>query len=327
MVTDAKMVNMLADGDESPVHVIRHGIRGTQNVNKTDKEVSNIQQTDSAKLDSDAVGMMVRFSYRPFPMNHDMQFHAAPDKGDTVENVKAFKDSVTNFMERAKESDSLKDVSNRIARNILNGRWLWRNRTLAENVIVRVRVGQSESAVVEVSALDIPMNHFDDLSADEMKLGELVAQNLSGVDNHTFNVEAEINFGMEGAIEVFPSQNYLENTPKGFSRSLYYSNPNKGFNKTGIDIMGDAAIRDQKISNALRTVDTWYPDYESWGKPIAAEPNGANLEAQEFFRPYAKKYSAFKIMGNLNVIDIESDDAKFMIACMIRGGVFPSSKK
>ena len=62
LVTDGLFYNEL-DGERlSPLWVIRHGIRGTQNINKASKEgqaasasakreeVSNIQTTDSAKL-------------------------------------------------------------------------------------------------------------------------------------------------------------------------------------------------------------------------------------------------------------------------------------
>ena len=45
--------------------------------------------------------------------------------------------------------------------------------------------------------------------------------------------------------------------------------------------MGQAALRDQKIGNALRTIDTWYPAYEERRVPLPVEPNGASLDAQE----------------------------------------------
>ena len=38
------------------------------------------------------------------------------------------------------------------------------------------------------------------------------------------HIEAIVDFGM-GGVEVFPSQNYLEDKPKGFSRSLYQLTP------------------------------------------------------------------------------------------------------
>ena len=76
LVTDGLFYNEL-DGERlSPLWVIRHGIRGTQNINKAGKEgqaasasakreeVSNIQTTDSAKLAADATALLVRFNLR-----------------------------------------------------------------------------------------------------------------------------------------------------------------------------------------------------------------------------------------------------------------------
>lgn len=90
--------------------------------------------------------------------------------------------------------------------------------------------------------------------------------------------------------------------------------------------MGTAALRDQKVANAIRTIDTWYPDYEQNGcKPIPVEPNGASLEAQRFFREIGdkkNKSSAFDIIKELNITDPNSPQGMFFIACLVRGGVF-----
>lgn len=72
LVTDGLFYNELDNGNLSPLWVMRHGIRGTQNINKASKEgqaasasakrdeVSNIQTTDSAKLDANASALQVR---------------------------------------------------------------------------------------------------------------------------------------------------------------------------------------------------------------------------------------------------------------------------
>jgi len=126
---------------------------------------------------------------------------------------------------------------------------------------------------------------------------------------------------------VFPSQNYLEDKPKGFARSLYcLGTPDRASKTDGIRVMGQAALRDQKISNALRTIDTWYPDFASFGRPIPVEPNGANLEAQRFFR-HGKKVSAFDLVKQLNTLDPASPEGLFVTASLIRGGVFSEGGK
>jgi CRISPR-associated protein Csy3 len=127
-----------------------------------------------------------------------------------------------------------------------------------------------------------------------------------------------------GGVEVFPSQNYLEDKPKGFSRSLYQLTPKKPDHKANDNqYLGQAALRDQKIGNALRTIDTWYPLFkENDEKPIAVEPNGANLEGQIFYRVGKDKVSAFDILKEIDELDPNSEKGMFLIACLIRGGVY-----
>ena len=91
-------------------------------------------------------------------------------------------------------------------------------------------------------------------------------------------------------------------------------------------VMGQAALRDQKVSNALRTIDTWYPEYASFGRPIPVEPNGANLEYQRFFRN-GRQASAFELVKKLNLLDPASLEGLFVTASLIRGGVFSEGGK
>lgn len=342
VITDAELFNEI-DGDYEmhPVKVIRHGIRGTQNVNKevdpesaTTREssvrpVSNIQQTDSAKLDPQADALVARFSYRPLPFDGEQRMATAPDKKQSEEEVTELRESIERFIERSKDSEGLAEVGRRVARNIVNGRWLWRNRTVAAGAEIRVyrntnteapRLADMEPEVV-VDATTVPLNHFDGYSDEETRLGAIIADNFAGKRADTLIVEARLTFGMRGAIEVFPSQNYIENKPTGFARPLYRLGiPEKADPGRDVQVMGNAALRDQKIGNALRTFDTWYADFETWGKPIAIEPNGANLEAQKQFRE--RKTSAFKLFTRFNEVSPDSAEGMFMLGCLIRGGVY-----
>lgn len=346
LVTDAEFFNEIEGEYEFyPVKVIRHGIRGTQNINKEgegegattgdtqERKITNIQQTDSAKLDPRADAMIARFSFRPLPLDGDQRYSLAPGKTDgktdTDEDMTAIRDSITDFINRSKESAGLVEVSRRLARNIVNGRWLWRNRTIARGVEVRVyrhseiqapRLDEMQPVAV-VDALSVPLNHFNDYLGEEKTIGDVIASNLAGASADTLIVEARLTFGVRGAIEVFPSQNYIEDKPKGFARPLYrLGTPDKGNPGRDVRVMGNAAMRDQKVANALRTIDTWYPDYEVWGRPIAVEPNGASLEAQNFFRQ--GKNSSFKLFTRLNKTDPDDERGMFCIACLFRGGVY-----
>ncbi|WP_306478499.1 type I-F CRISPR-associated protein Csy3 [Methyloversatilis sp.] len=339
VITDALFFNVLKDG-QTPVMVMRHGIRGTQNVNKdgdTEKstaanakrqEVSNIQTTDTAKLDEEADALAVRFGLRFLDLK-DVLFACAPSSTDANDLVRNYRDSVSSFIERAKSSVGLEEVSVRFARNIANGRWLWRNRTIARAVEVRVSVGGK--LIATFNAIATPLNHFDDITEDERKLATVIAEGLRGKEDSGLDIEARLDFGVRGALEVFPSQNYVENKPRGFARPLYcLGAPERVRDRNGMEFestrtMGHAALRDQKIGNALRTIDTWYPAYADHGRPLPVEPNGASLESQEFFRD--RKTSAFEFARRLNTLDPASPEGMFMIASLIRGGVFSGGKE
>ncbi|ATE59494.1 type I-F CRISPR-associated protein Csy3 [Thauera sinica] len=339
VITDALFFNVL-DDTQTPVMVVRHGIRGTQNVNKYGdaarstaanarrEEVSNIQTTDTAKLDEYARALAVRFSLRFLNLDNVL-FACAPSSTDADDLVRNYRDSVTGFIERAKQSAGVGEVAARFARNIANGRWLWRNRTIARTIEVGVSV--AGKSVAKFDALAVPFSHFDDITDDEGRIASLIADGLRGDDDAGLDIEARLDFGLRGAIEVFPSQNYVENKPRGFARPLYcLGSPERGGRDSGMDfastrVMGHAALRDQKLGNALRTIDTWYPRYREYGRPLPVEPNGASLEAQEFFRD--KKTSAFEFARRLNTLDPASPEGMFMIASLIRGGVFSGGKE
>ncbi|PKO82572.1 MAG: type I-F CRISPR-associated protein Csy3 [Betaproteobacteria bacterium HGW-Betaproteobacteria-13] len=339
VITDALFFNVLNEG-QTPVMVVRHGIRGTQNVNKDGnaekstaanakrQEVSNIQATDTAKLDAEAVALAVRFSLRFLDLK-DVLFACAPSSTDADDLVRNYRKSVTDFIERAKTSGGLEEVAQRFARNLANGRWLWRNRTVARRIEVHISVAGKVAASFD--ALATPLNHFDNITDDERKVAAYIADGLRGEDDAGLEIEARLDFGVRGALEVFPSQNYVEDKPRGFARPLYClgaperTNSPKGMEFESTRNMGHAALRDQKVGNALRTIDTWYPRYAEHGRPLPVEPNGASLEAQEFFRD--RKTSAFEFARRLNTLDPSSPEGMFMIASLIRGGVFSGGKE
>lgn len=330
LLTDATFYDEMPNGQLKPLLVFEHGIRGTQNVNKeSNVDSTNIQTTQSAKTAQEAKALVIKFGVSFLPLK-DVLF--ASSKGTSLkdEEYAFFKESLHDFTARASESKGLQEVANRYARNILNGRWLWRNKTIANTVTINVSLSDNDLCT-DVDALSIPLNHFDDYSLEEIKLGEVIAKGLSGEEKlPQIEVSARLTFPVSGAIEVYPSQNYIEGLDKikGFSRPLYFVSPFTAHQKLGdIKYKGQAALRDQKIGNAIRTIDTWYSEYPEFQKPIPVEPNGANLGEGKFFRQFKAGISdsAFSIAKNLNNTDPDSDRGMFMIAALIRGGVYSES--
>jgi CRISPR-associated protein Csy3 len=336
IVSDAEMFSRLPDDTEEPIAVIRHGIRGTQNVNdgkgnedqkkaatNSSRDVSNIQMTETAKLHPQATALVVRFSLSMLDLDITLDSCTAADKTEG-RNMRA---SVGDFVARAKKSNGIYNVALRYARNIANGRWLWRNRTIASQIeVIVTRRDQSVLAVFD--ALQVPFHHFDNPSEQEHALARELAAQMRGESMDGLTVAAIIAPRIGGNIEVYPSQNYVERKPKGFSRPLYKIGHPEPLDKNSVQdsrFMGSAALRDQKIFNAIRTIDTWYPSFEESGFPIPVEPLGASLAQQEFYRQ--GKNSSFELFKRLVQIDPDSDEGMFCIAALDRGGVYGESDK
>ena len=189
LVTDGLFYNELGNGNLSPLWVMRHGIRGTQNINKASKEgqaasasakreeVSNIQTTDSAKLDANASALQVRFNLRGMDIKKAL-FACAPGQKDSIDDLNAFKADLAAFVDRAKESEALVHLACRYVRNIANGRFLWRNRTVASSATVEVLLPDGTKKMFD--ALATPFNHFEEVSDDERAVAEVLARGWKG---------------------------------------------------------------------------------------------------------------------------------------------------
>lgn len=340
IVGDARFFSDV-DGSLIPLRVFRHGIRGTQNVNTSgddgstakssdERNIVNVLTTESAKLAPESETLVTQFDMRTLDL--DDALFACASYADNGAGSGEMRKSIANFVQRAKSQSGVEALACRYARNIANGRWLWRNRLVAENVEVRVtRPGNADDEeVASFDAFSIPLNDFSNYSEGERRLAKIIADGMIGNIGSKITVEARVCFGVRGC-EVFPSQNYIdkENSKKeakGFARSLYkLGHQEVGEYLNGIYLMGQAALRDQKITNAIRTIDTWYADYGRHRKPIPVEPNGANLDAMQFFRQ--GEASAFNLLKRIDVIDPSSDEGLFIMACMMRGGVYSESEK
>ncbi|MDA8390731.1 MAG: type I-F CRISPR-associated protein Csy3 [Gammaproteobacteria bacterium] len=332
IVTDGIMSSLITKDSETetrPIRVVRHGIRGT--LPKKDKDsVSNPQRTESAKTAPNAIGLAVSFAFRTIPARKGLIFACSEEP---------YRQAIEWFIARFFRPDGLEfqEVCRRYARNILNGRWLWRNRILGD-----VTVNARDTAEGTVYRSDgSRQTDFADYTEDEKALAEkVIAAGLLGSGMPSVRVEGHVMFGFTGQVEVFPSQNMVTSKPKGFARSLYKVNiiapktlmaimssaRNDGeeageFAADMID-MGQAALRDQKIGNAIRTIDTWYPDSD--GTPIPVEPNGASLERNVLCRE-KKGAGAKDLLTQIDEIqpsETFNPDAAFLIALLVRGGVF-----
>jgi CRISPR-associated protein Csy3 len=212
-------------------------------------------------------------------------------------------------------TNGFSELARRYALNLTNGRFLWRNRIGAEQVEVRVarlKEGRSVDSWT-FDALAFPLRDMVEPPASagaSSGLASAIESGLAGDSHVLLQVTA---FARVGAgQEVFPSQELiLEDRERGKkSRTLY-------------DVAGTAAIHSQKIGNALRTIDTWYPGADENG-PIAVEPYGSVTTQGKAWRQPKAKMDFYTLLDGW-IVDGKVPDPEqqhFVIATLIRGGVF-----
>lgn len=353
--SDALMYNLFEDGAEpTPLLVVNHGIMGTQNINSAEvgesatssaavaRDVANPQMTHTAKTNPEAIGVLVKFFVVPVAYHHSLSV-CAPSKSGNVSDVTVFKKSVMDFMGHGLEPEDKKMIFARIVRNIANGRFLWRNRQVARKVDVSVTVRKGDEILETISlgsAFDYKLSEMpetlDHFHANELRIADMILGCVEGQgDLLSFGVEALVYFGGKGAFEVYPSQNYLYDKDriykKGEASRLLYSVPCAVVDELNAGLknrpyIGQAALRDQKVSNALKTIDTWYPVAEgSVAQPIPVEPMGANIESKLFFRADSKS-NLFKLLPQIGGTNLSVAQKQFVYSCFLRGGVFGSEE-
>jgi CRISPR-associated protein Csy3 len=77
----------------------------------------------------------------------------------------------------------------------------------------------------------------------------------------------------------------------------------------------------EKIGNALRTIDDWYSDFETVQSPIAIEAYGSVTQRGVAYRSNKTDFKTLMLKW-LNDKGIKDEEKHFVVAMLIRGGVF-----
>ena len=159
-------------------------------------------------------------------------------------------------------------------------------------------------------ALQWGMRDFEagDAKSDIQSLAELITDGLAGKRHVLLQITA---FARVGAgQEVFPSQELILDRSRGKSKTLY-------------EVGGVAAIHSQKLGNAIRTIDDWYPAAAGLG-PIAVEPYGSVTTQGKAYRQPKDKHDFYNLLDGWILKDKEPtvEQQHYVMAVLIRGGVF-----
>jgi CRISPR-associated protein Csy3 len=290
-----------------PVALLQKDVRGTisnrmkagiaNDPAKLDAEIekANLQRVDVAALPFDADTLKVCFTLRVIS-------GLVPSSCNNPDYQTALAQKINGYV----EEHTFAELANRYAENIANGRFLWRNRIGAETVEVHVT---HQDCRWIFNCEDFNLRQFSQPTGDLKALGAVIEKGLSGGGFALVTVESFVRLG--SGQEVFPSQELILDKGKSDKSKVLYQ------------VQGTAAIHSQKIGNALRTIDTWYPEADEVG-PIAVEPYGSVTNRGKAYRQPKEKMDFYNLLDSWIVKDKvpERGQQHFVIATLIRGGVF-----
>lgn len=206
------------------------------------------------------------------------------------------------------------ELAKRYALNIANARFLWRNRVGAEKIEVVVTVNDQES--VRFNAFDYKLHDFDIVDAKVENLADQIAQALKGELLYLLiKIEAYALVGQ--AQEVYPSEELVLDKGKGDKSKVLYQ------------VNNVAAMHSQKVGNALRTIDTWYPEFAEQKSAIAIETYGAVTNLGKAYRTPKAKQDFFSLFDKYALGESleNAEQEHYVMAVLVRGGVFGQSGK
>lgn len=294
----------------SPLKLQEKSVRGTisNRLKKSEEgkidakiESANLQTIDSCALSSKQNTLKLSFTLKvlsgvenPSACNHE-GFN------------KTYTTAVTGYIAEYK----FNELAKRYAVNLANGSFLWRNRVGCEKLEVQIKVLNEGIDFNET----FKCNDYPDFNSNDENidiLSQQIAETLSA--NNEFLLLEITAFAQVGnKQDVYPSEELVldkNNNKEGKSKILYA-------------VEEIAAMHSQKIGNAIRLIDTWYPQYVEKNQAIAVDPYGAVTNLGVAYRKPKDKKDFFTLFDKFSQgEEIEEDEKHFVMAVLVRGGVF-----
>ena len=257
---------------------------------------------------------------------------------DNIDVFNAFKD----ITEAYKNLGGYKLLTSLYVYQIANGSFAWKNKYLTNEAEVTIKVynksitfdvfkldaivsDKHNSTETVISELTNAVKHAEDTSVEEVI--ELLASGLDGTERQVrFYVEYDAK--VPAATEVFPSQEYLRSAKQAPSTADRIS---KVLGKMKHKNKNVGIFHSQKVGAAIRSIDIWNNektvpinayagDHQTFAvyRTEADDDGGANNFYYIIMNP-AKTLSSLATAKSLDEVE---GDVHFMIANLIRGGVY-----
>ena len=316
----------------TPIEILEKGVRGQSSEDKAKNPgLSNPQSVEYAIVPQGHDGVRLSFSVRFMPLSRRPHACNNTDVGAAY----------VRLAQAYRERGGYSTLALLYVWNIANARFAWRNRFQSDAMTVCVETDAGKLVFDPFRlSLEVPATREDLLAAlvqgGAAELDGLLAGVAEGLSNDThagFVVKVAWDAAMEPAQEVFPSQEYVRGEKTDDTPSRVFAKLPTFF--AGRELM-QASMHSQKIGAALRHIDIWHGS-EEHEAPIAVNPYGGVQETSAVLRDPKSKRSFYDLRAKAEILisglenpglDGEiSGDAHFVMANLIRGGVFGASGK
>ena len=289
---------------------LKAAIKGDPAKLNAEVEKANLQRVDACSLGTEQDTLKLHFSLKVL---------GGIEKPSACNNA-GFRQSYATAAKAYRASEGFRELARRYALNIASARFLWRNRVGAESIEVVVNaLNKGSEQEWTFDSRKFTTRNFDTDDTQVNQLASLIAKALASEDDFLI---LDINcFAKVGiAQEVYPSEELVLDKGKGEKSKILYA------------VEDIAAMHSQKLGNALRTIDTWYPafnDIEESAGPIAVEPYGAVTNLGRAYRTPKDKQDFYTFFDNwARGVKLDRiEDEHYVMAVLVRGGVFGESDK
>lgn len=313
---------------KQPIEVFEKGVRGqSSEFNTKNPGKSNPQVVEAAVVPPGCDGVRLEFSMLVLPLSRKPWACADVGVGQ------AYQDLVSAYAAKG----GFLHLARLYLWNIANGRFAWRNRFQADTMTVAVTFDGNQ-VVFDPQLLDFEKPATLDqlgkaaLSNTPAPIEELVGHIETGLRSKRVAIDVAWQASMQEGQEIFPSQEYLrEEKDKDETPSRVYAKLPRFWSGREIN---QASMHSQKIGAALRHIDEVsghegtiavnpYGGVQETGAVLRADTKRGGLDkAKSFYALRSKPDELFEKIESASDADAIPGDVHFVIANLVRGGVF-----
>ncbi|MCJ2375540.1 type I-F CRISPR-associated protein Csy3 [Vibrio sp. ZSDZ34] len=241
-------------------------------------------------------------------------------------NDDGVRDALLSLAATYKELNGYHELAHRYAKNILSGKWLWRNEE-CRGLSIEVTTSDQEKIVVEDATRLSWYGKWDEPSTQSLELLTAYLTRALSERSEYFYMDIRAKLSVGWGDEIYPSQEFLDSREDGGPKKKLATVELQNGKET-------AAFHGQKVGAALQSIDDWW--HEDADKPLRVNEYGADREYVIARRHVALKNDFYHLIKDteawtktMNETQVIPNEVHFIMSVLVKGGLFngSSSKK